>query len=300
MAYYGQVKCEAKLKKGGNCKYKAYYLDNQTHLCGVHSNKNTRAELPKNPNKDIETKEFHQKRFEKIEETAKTNLEKGRIGKIICTKLRMRKEIVYQDGFLAVFPNNLHQNRRDGFGCCSLSPMRMGPVDHKQPGLSPAKNLENFHQGNKVFPSELENGEPGPKFFQLQKEIYQDEIPHRHKILRENKSLKVKKEKPVYSIWIRPDGSIVKKSYIESRELYCYFYEQFARENSDFYRLAEMLDDGYNLEIFGYDGDKVDCPIDQLYLDPKKPFGHEMVPYTMLTVTNPAEYPWRKHAIEFK
>ena len=47
-------------------------------------------------------------------------------------------------------------------GCPALSPMRLGPVEHKQPGLPPAKSLENWWQAGKVYPSEADaaTGEP--------------------------------------------------------------------------------------------------------------------------------------------
>jgi hypothetical protein len=58
----------------------------------------------------------------------------------------MMKNPEHIEGFLKVFPNYKHQNRQDGFGCMKLSPKYLGPVDHGQPDLPPALNIENFHQ----------------------------------------------------------------------------------------------------------------------------------------------------------
>ena len=95
-------------------------------------------------------------------------------------------------GWWPIFPNAKHGGRTDGAGCPSLSPKIMGPIDHGQPSLPPAQNLENLHQGNKVFPSEAvdSHGEathvkdvhnsivhkpfvPSPTFFETQREMYE-------------------------------------------------------------------------------------------------------------------------------
>jgi len=52
------------------------------------------------------------------------------------------------------------------------------------------------------------------------------------------------------------------------------------------------LEQGYNLQIVGYDGYNVDKSLKKHYSDTKKPFGHELVLYTLLTIQNPKEYPW--------
>ena len=62
----------------------------------------------------------------------------------------MMKPPEHIDGYLKVFPNFKHQNRKDGFGCASLSPKALGPVSD---GSRHAKNIENFHQGAKIFES---------------------------------------------------------------------------------------------------------------------------------------------------
>lgn len=207
------------------------------------------------------------------------------------------KQPEHIDGFLKVFPNFKHQNRDDGFGCKSLSPKDMGPIDHGQPSLPIALNLENFHQGNKVFPSEVdqtdEEKEPLESFFVTQREMYLDPIPHRHKkeAVGKNKNI------PVYSIWERKDHTLVKCSYFQSRQFYCTFYERIAPTLEDFKYLQNLLEKGYNLQICGYDGYEVTQSLEEHYKDISRPFGHELVLYTLLTA-KPEDYPWRKYKTE--
>ena len=132
---------------GLDCKNKAYYLYQNVYVCGVHSTKDKRVQLETNPNKKEIQNNKLAKREEKIE-----SMRSKRDGDVILCKMKMMKEIEYKAWIhLCVFPNYKHQNRKDGFGCASLSPKSMGPVIHGQKGLPIAKNLENFHQGNKVF-----------------------------------------------------------------------------------------------------------------------------------------------------
>jgi hypothetical protein len=207
-------------------------------------------------------------------------------GSVIVTKL-VGHTPEDHPGYLKVFPNNKMQNRKDGFGCCSLSPMRLGPVNHGQPGLPPCLNLENFHQGNKCFALEADdNEEPAPLFDEMRLAYYEDKEPHRHKY---------KGKKPLYSVWVDKQGKIHKVEYITSRQFYCIFYERLTENNEDLKKLRQMLDDGINLQIVGYDGRAVGHrSIEQEYLDPAAPFGHELVLYTLLT-HKPEDYPWRKY-----
>lgn len=56
-----------------------------------------------------------------------------------------------------------------------------------------------------------------------------------------------------------------------------------------------MIEDGYNLRICGYDAyDPHHYNMEDCYCDISRPFGHELVLYTMLT--EPEEkWPWRKY-----
>ncbi len=142
--YYGEIVCSKNL-----CTNKSYYEFNGNYLCGIHSRSITnRNKLIKRNTKDkLEMKEKkRQEQTEKIELARIENVNNNKKGKVILAKFRMMKEPISIDGFLNVFPNYKHQNRKDGVGCMKLSPKYLGPVEHGQFGLPPAKNIENFHQ----------------------------------------------------------------------------------------------------------------------------------------------------------
>lgn len=142
IVYHGDLKCQH-----SDCPNKAYYKAKGKYLCGVHS-KGEREALPKrSSSQKLELAEKKRKITEEEVENAKLqNVKAGKHGKVVLSRMLMMKEPVYIKGFLKVFPNFKHQNRKDGFGCMRLSPKFLGPIEHGQPGLPPSKNLENFHQ----------------------------------------------------------------------------------------------------------------------------------------------------------
>ena len=228
-----------------------------------------------------------------IELGRQENLRQGMIGKVIVSKLRMMKHPEEHSGYLKVFPNYKHQNRGDGFGCMSLSPMSLGPVDHGQPELPMAKNIENFHQGSKCFKEETdEEGNPSAVYKQNRQEFYKDKTPHRHKYMgldKKNRNI------PLYFVWIDMDKKEHHLSYFECRQFYCTFYERLASKQEDFLKLQELIWNGTNIQICGYDGRSIeDRSIEEEYFDGSKPFGHELVLATMLR-EKPENYPWRKY-----
>lgn len=113
--------------------------------------------------------------------------------------------------------------------------------------------------------------------------MYNDHIPHRHKINVTGKT--------VCSIYKDTDNKLIKLNYIESRQIYCFYYEQAVCKNPDFLKLKQMLEEGYSLAICGYDGYDVHTTLEESYLNPSKCFGHELVLYCMLK----NEYPWHKY-----
>ncbi len=296
--FYGQLQCEGIIKRTvKRCMNRAYYSCKGGFFCGIHSKKVAKETLPKDPDGPAKLQALLKDRQDLVVKTTKINRMNGYPGTVICSKLRMRKRVEHHDGFLKVFPNFRHQNRNDGFGCSALSPMNLGPVKHGQPDLPDSLNLENFHQGNKCFPSEVdEEGNPDSDFFDTQVEMYQNPIPRRHK--ETVVSADGNKNIPRFSVWRCSDGTIKKMSYIESRQFYCNFYERLACGTSEFYELTKLKANGTNLQICGYDGYNVGKSLDEHYLDESKPFGHEMVLYTLLTEHNQDNYPWRKYKTE--
>jgi hypothetical protein len=289
--YAGDFPCNAPKKDGSLCTNAAYYKNpNGTPACGTHSKKGEREDLPKNPDaKDIIMAKIAAHDALCIS-VAASNKNAGLRGNVICHKMLMMKNPGFVNGYHNVFPNYKHGGRSDGLGIPSLSPKSMGPIHHGQPGLPPATNLENFHQGNKVFPGECDSaGYPLPIFFTTQIAMYNDPTPHRHKETSGGSNI------PVYSVWVDKTGTKHMISYIESRQFYCKFYERFARVDPHYLFLLESLADGHNIRICGYDAHSTDGKtLDAWYHDDSVPFGHEMVLYTMLTVENPNDYPWNK------
>ena len=302
MPFYGESSCEhtykSGKKKGTQCDNHAYYEYMGTYTCGVHSKKGDRTKLEVNPKKaDIEEKRLEDEKVI-IEQMALIHRQNKKKGDVVCSKLRMMKKPDDIEGYMKVFPNFKHQTRRDGFGCASLSPKSLGPVDHNMPGFPPAKNIENYHQFAKIFQFELEDLE---KAKQLRIDAYNSNKPCRHKydsklLKKHNKNINI----PLYSVYIDKFGNEHQYTYIQCRYFYCHWYEKLAKQTQDFKQLVTMINNGYNLQIVGYDGYQ---PTDNLYshyLDESKPFGHELVLYTMLTVINPSEYPWNLYYSKYK
>jgi hypothetical protein len=264
-------------------------------LCGYHSDKWLRRILPKNPKKlqlEQEMMSMHNREVSRIREK---NRREGRRGQVLCSPMTMwqNQQPKYISGFENIFPNYKHGGKQDGWGLPQLSPKSMGPVEHPQPGLPPAKNLENFHQFSKKFP-----GETIMEFRKTQIEAFNDSFPHRHKPQAKKRDAKGQRIRPLCWVWTRRDFSMKEMTYIECRQFYCNYYERFAKKSPEFKALKDAVDSGLNVRICGYDGYAVTKSVEEQYLDASKPFGHELVLYTMLTVEKEEEYPWRSHKTE--
>lgn len=294
LPFHSEIKCSQ-----NSCSNQASFITSTTNriVCGVHSRSVTRTQLRINPNAKRRKKDIIDKRKALVSLAAARNKEAGVRGHVILSKLRMKKPVEHKDGYLKVFPNFKHQNWKNGFGCKSLSPMSLGPVVHDQPGLPDAINIENYHQFNKVFPSEVDdNGEPLPIFYDRQRKAYRDPIPHRHKFpYAEMKKLgkNGNKNVPLYSLH---DGK--KYNYVESRQFYCKQYEMLAQKQEDFKRLQKAISNGTNLMICGYDaypieGDPTREKMKAYYMDGSRPFGHELVLFCLL-VLEKEDYPWKQ------
>lgn len=218
-----------------------------------------------------------------------------------CDKLLMRRKAPHRKDFISVFPNNRHGNRKDGLGMCELSPMRLGPVKHAQPGVPDSLTIENYHQFNKVFPNEVDdNRDPKPEFYKMRDEAYQDPVPHRHKYSREIlKKICKGNINPLYSIHLWPDGSEHRYDYVSSRYFYCHQYEILAKLQPEYKTLKDLLEEGKNLLILGYDGREITDLYD-MYKDPAYPFGHELVLCSLLKFKNPKDYPWNVYHDEHR
>lgn len=226
-------------------------------------------------------------------------------GRITAHKMPFRNaKPVPTEGYDPIFPNNWH-GHAFGYGTgdfSSLSPMQLGPVVID--GKATAKNIENYYQFAKVFPNELlvekvedcpcrsdfKHARPSELFFTNRDKAYADPVPHRHK---------KKGVTPAYSCY--EDRHY---TYVESRWFYCIEMERLAKPTDAFKKLVHMYEnDGRSLEIFGYDA-YVPNGTDheslyKHYIDPKRPFGHEMVLLTMIALGEHYElYPWNRYRRE--
>ena len=101
--YYGERTCAGIKKDGSGCNNKAYYLFNGIYVCGVHSKKDTRVELSKNPDKGAnKLKDIEEIKVAYLS-SQRTNQLNKRKGHVICTKMAMMKEVNHTNGYLSVF-----------------------------------------------------------------------------------------------------------------------------------------------------------------------------------------------------
>lgn len=267
VVYYGEHACEDHYKSGKNkgkgCKNGAYFEQNGKYLCGQHSNKDYRKKLKKNPKADEIREQEYKDRGNEIAAAAKTNRTNHCKGRVQICKMKMRKNPEYVSGYLMVFPNYRHQNRKDGYGCKSLSPKSIGPIDHGMPDLPIAKNLENYHQGAKVFSCELDYSKQNPDVIchsiecsnastksdtkALRIKMYNDTEPYRHKyqypgfpidLLDVNKMKN--KNIPAYSCYYDKKGVEHRYNYLQCRYFYCHWYEKAMENNKDFAQLKKI------------------------------------------------------------
>lgn len=306
-AFYGEGTCQ----RTEACEKKAYYWSKGQSVCGAHSRSDgSRSPLAPNPNKDKIEEEKLESLVEAAEAHASTTQEmRGRIG---LRRLGMMKPTPMVAGYYTVLPNARAKAKgKLVVALPELSPMNLGPVLHGQPNLPECANLENFHQFNKVFKSEVdESGERTQAWFTRRQSGYKDTQAHRHKLgasktEHNKKAGKGESGNPcLYSIFVKPDGQEMKCNYIQSRVFYCTFYDRLARETASMQRL---VDDVYvhhrSILIAGYDAKNEDeVTAEQIadwYLDPSHPFGHEHVIAAMIIYwNNPDDLPWRQEAKE--
>lgn len=150
-----------------------------------------------------------------------------------------------------------------------------------------------------MFPCELDDeGDPLPSFYERQRAAYLDPVPHRHKFsVKELKKMAGpdgNKNAPAFTIHLEEDGTERRYTYLECRRFYCRQYEKIAKRTKAFKKLRTLIEGGTSVQIIGYDGHacaRSRQAIFKQYLDPARPFGHEMVLFALL-VLDRREYPW--------
>lgn len=238
-----------------------------------------------------------------------------------------------------------------------LSPMRLGPVPTAGfadadalralgPGgiaaaeggmaeeLAQARTVEAYHQCRKVYASETDpagpwltqsNGTrvppPSLAFFRDLRAEFANSEPRRHKPAEFSGGRGGRKNVPLYQLWREP-GTLEESpwralTYAESRRLYCKEYARLAEGTDELVRLRNLHSAGFNLDVWGYDGQEgwetmVPWDWDEScgqnegagwykahmahgripYDDLSRPFGHEMVLLLLIEAVD-NNYPWK-------
>lgn len=188
----------------------------------------------------------------------------------------------------------------------ALSPMKLGPFhlvektvptplypDGIHPGFKPHQdgkqviqcmNFENIWQGSKIYDIDVDaNGVMGASFYERRARMAADVKPHRRAL---------PKSAGVTCVGAYWNGEVL--AYIPSRAQYCSKYAHLVRVTDEYRQLEVMLQNGTNLHIIGYDGFDVPVTAEDMraaYLNPDRPFGHELVLCCMLKGLSPWTQP---------
>lgn len=206
-------------------------------------------------------------------------------------------------GALPIFPNCKHgafgnaarQSQCGGLGMSSLSPRlgdgvqlcvrRAGPQGGRCERFA---TVEAVMQAPKVYPDMLrEDGTLTPAAAAMRAEFRAADPAGRHLggAARPNQCL--------YSMLCGR-----KFSYIEARYFYCRAFELSKAANSNFARVRALLAKGIDVNIVGYDAPHEGATPESLstrYEDPSRPFGHELVIFSMIAL-QPEARPWTQYA----
>lgn len=141
--------------------------------------------------------------------------------------------------------------------------------------------FENYWQFSKVYNIDVTpEGTISPTFFRRRAQGFADPAGHRRAIPK-------KAGHPVAAYF---NGEVW--SYVPSRRYYCNYFEALVQLRPEYQRLQELLAQGNNLFILGYDGRDIPLTpssVAEAYEDPALPFGHELVIACMLK----GLHPWR-------
>jgi hypothetical protein len=283
-------------------------------FCGVHCNKKAvgRVELSKGNYKEYK-RQVVELRKKNIERAKGANSNSGEVKvwgnkKSDGTKLKQSEAVgwganhpsklgdFYREGYLCVMPNAQHGNVKyatyGAIGYPSLSPKELGPVVHGMEGIPDAKTIEDYHQLSKCFTKDVgADGNPTSEWSEQRKQGYTAGGGKRHSPSRGEGEGNA----PRFSVYYNIDTGKEKRfSYIECRLFYCVWMERLAPKTSAFKELKSLIDAGTNVLICGFDGyaEGVTETLYEHYIDSARPFGHELVLYTLLTVGDAADYPW--------
>ena len=306
------VKLKRKLKKNERIKPKR-----EPKKRRILSSQNKAEVSPKKPHPSSANLLVYAYQISKVNIAGRLNFAGGQKGRLIISKMETMKDIDYVEGFYPIFPIFGHQNKEYsyGYGCPGLSSTSLGPVNHIMSNLPPSKNIENFFQSAKVFPSDINiHGMWKGYHFRARIESHMGSIPHQSKhdcpilsstaeILQYLGTDKKEDEMPLYSVFYTRGGIERRFTTLGSRYFYCRKYEELVRFRPEFKRLKMWIDGGINLNILGYGGrfllldpklnqEDLSMKLFEFYIDTDQPFGYEFCLAAMLMINNTRNYPW--------
>jgi hypothetical protein len=201
----------------------------------------------------------------------------------------------------------------------SLSPAFLGPVEHGQPDLPAAVNLQNFAVGCEMFacelaPADVDSADPTLLFRQQRDVLYRCAAAQRYRygdtLERHRAQLKSQRrmlaevqstdearrvrvpaalfDVPPKFVFVRRDGREMHLDALGARAVLCSFYESLARRTADYAQLVALhVQERKSLLLVGAGARLINFPVtphdlERYFNDADAPFGHEMALFTML------------------
>lgn len=285
--------------------------DTTAVFCKVHGR--GKPDLPQNPRAAEIKAESARAQVCRIETHKSVNVSLGLNGNLTVGKLGARQTAPVVPGALSVFPNFRGRTsvHGDTLGLPGLSPTVLGPVIVQ--GVYPSRvaaTLEAFFQAAKVYPfldASFGDADPAetlrPKWH-VNPSFFASGHAHAYakadfkaaealQAVRGPHNVDVKL--PLFAVYLDSAGAPRRFTHIASRWFYCKAYEQLARRTAAYRDLLARVRAGVDVHLLGYDGYPPTRLLFDHYVDPTRPFGHELVLYTLLAAdlaADPPEHPW--------
>jgi len=217
---------------------------------------------------------------------------------LCIVKIGLYDKMPIFDNLINIFPLYRYRNRDDGICLPELSSKKIGPISHRQPGISFAKDLEIFYQSSKIFPGET-----------IEDHLYVQESNHRE---FEKSIYKFGTTKPQHENYLRTlsygrislyhriidlDKTEIHLTRIEMRYIYCMLYENYVTRSNQYNILRKIFNDGYSLNICGFHSSlikfrrdeeiEIRKEITRIFLNPKESFKQEIILLCLLLNFHP-------------
>jgi hypothetical protein len=150
----------------------------------------------------------------------------------------------------------------------ALAPRFLGPLVFD--GV-PAVNLANVWTYSQVTAQDLRNGAIKPEWFE-----------HRRWGFGQPDKKRSAQQTPLFWLW---EGG-AQLDLVQARKAYCALYARLVQAKDEYRELHLLVQQGYNLQLFGYDAwdfTEQGKTLLQAIEDPTARFGHELVLYGLLT-----------------